>query len=254
LPFLKPESTLPVKTRFLILLLIQGLMVSLSAQSPGTQNYVVRHTQAQVLDSAEGMLIYQHLMKALDLDQQMLQSQGVSLQGWNEDYFDEGQLMRISYYKEGKLVLFKNFFESGQCQNNITYTDPQNCNIDVYFENGNLKHQLHFCNGQPKKMTEFFASGLPKSQLEFDAELGCVSSKRNWYPNAEIQSEIILSDPAARLYQERTFYPHGQLKEEGNLTYSTDYKSYIKTGTWSGFEGSGRKKHSEKFRFSLSAN
>ena len=192
-------------------------------------------------------------MKVLQMDYELLNKQGSVVQGWNEEYYDNGQLMHISYYKEGKLVLFKNFYENGQCEHNITYTDPENCNIDVYFENGSLKNQLHFSGGLPKKMSEFFASGLPKSQLEFDKEAQCVTSKRNWFLNAEIQSELVAVDLAQKKYNEKAYYPNGQIKEEGELIYSPDTKEYIKTGTWLTYESSGKKKGSEKFKFSLSS-
>jgi len=107
----------------------------LVSQTTGPKHdYVRLHTQAQVLDSTEGILIYTKLLKVLQMDYDLLFKQGSVVQGWNEEYYDNGQLMHISYYKEGNLVLFKNFYENGQCENNITYPDPQNCNIDVYLK------------------------------------------------------------------------------------------------------------------------
>lgn len=242
-----------MKNVLIILLLLKLGIFPLIAQSAG-KDYVKRYTQAQVIDSTEGMLIYNRMMQVLAADYEQLKSQGSTLQGWNEEYYDNGQLMHISYYKEGRLVLFKNFFENGQCQHNITYPDAQNCNIDVYFENGGLKNQLHFCAGLPKKLTEFFASGLPKSQIEFDTDTKCLSSRRSWYLNAEVQSEVVLQNPGQRRFIERTFYPNGQIKEEGELVYIPENKDYIKAGTWQTFESSGKKKTSEKFKLSLSSN
>ena len=225
-----------------------------SSQNTTKKEYVTRYTQTQLLDSAEGMLIYRKMMHVLKLDFELLSEQGSFVQGWNEEYFDNGQLMHISYYKEGKLVLFKNFFENGQCEHNITYTDPQNCNIEVYFENGGLKNQIHFINGVPEKMTEFFANGLPKSQIEFSLETSCISSRRVWFLNAELQSELILLDSKNKTYSDKAFYPNGSIKEEGELLYSTETKEYIKTGTWKVFESGGKKRSSEKFKFTLSSN
>jgi antitoxin component YwqK of YwqJK toxin-antitoxin module len=116
-------------------------------------------------------------MKVLELDYKQLKDLGYNVQGWNEEYFESGQLMHISYYKAGKVVLFKNFYENGQCQNYIIYLDTGQCNLEVYFENGDLKHQMFYLNGKPKKITEFYPSGLTKINIEYYQELICVSSK-----------------------------------------------------------------------------
>lgn len=242
-----------MKTTYFILLL-SGVLLNYTAAQTGSKNFVKRHSHAQVLDSTEGMLIYQRMMQVLRKDYELLQEQGSVVQGWNEEYYDNGELMHISYYKEGQLVLFKNFFENNQCQNHITYTDPQNCHIDVYFENGGLKNQLDFSESFPGKMTEFFANGLPKSQLEYSKEKKCVVFKRAWFMNAELQSELELINVEEQTYHEKLYYPNGQLKEEGDLLYSIENKAFIKTGVWITYESSGKKKSSEKFKFSLSSS
>ena len=241
------------KVPFIFFLLSFGLQPAYS-QNASKKEYITRYTQTQLVDSAEGMLIYKKMMHVLKLDFELLREQGSVVQGWNEEYFDNGQLMHISYYKEGNLVLFKNFYETGQCEHSITYTDPQNCNIEVYFENGGLKNQIHFINGVPEKMTEFFANGLPKSQIEFNVEASCISSRRVWFLNAELQTELVALDFKNKKYSDKSYYPNGSIKEEGELLYLSETKEYIKTGTWQVFESSGKKKSSEKFKFTLSSN
>jgi antitoxin component YwqK of YwqJK toxin-antitoxin module len=243
-----------LKKLSLILLLLSYFLDEVHAQKGDKNQQALKYTHTQLVDSTEGMLIYKKMMQVLKLDFELLSEQGSDIQGWNEEYFDNGQLQRISYYKEGKLVLFKNFYENGQCEHNITYTDTQNCNIDVYYENGGLKNQLHFINGQPEKMTEFFANGLPKSQLEFDVEKGCLSSKRSWFLNAELQFELVVTDVQNKTYLDKAFYPNGLIKEEGSLVYFTENKEYIKVGAWHTFESNGKKKKSEKFKLHLGSN
>jgi antitoxin component YwqK of YwqJK toxin-antitoxin module len=157
-------------------------------------------------------------------------------------------LQHISYYRDNKLVLFKNFFENGQCEHNVTFTDSLNCNIEVYFNNGSIKNHIAFFNGSPKKMTEFYPNGLPKCNIEFDLNQNRVTLKRTWFVNAEEQSEIIGTEVKNK-FIEKLYYPNGQLKEEGELIYSEDKREYYKNGTWNSYESSGKKKHSEKFKF-----
>lgn len=238
-----------------IFALLSLYFFTLTAQHGSGKHQPVRYyTQAQVIDSTEGVLIYQKLMKVLAMDYELLSESGSTVKGWNEEYYDNGQLMHISYYKESRLVLFKNYFTNGQCENNITYTDSNTCNIEVYFENGGLKFQLQFYKGLPKKLTEFFASGLPKCNIEYDTDLKTVSSKRSWFLNAEIQTELQLMDSQEKKYDEKSYYPHGQLKQVGELTYLPQSKEYVKSGTWQSFESSGKKGSSEKFKIKLSSN
>lgn len=239
----------------LILLLFTCISVFTKAQtSVQKREYITRYTQAQVIDSCEGAIIYQRMMKVLELDYTQLKDLGYNVQGWNEEYYESGQLMHISYYKAGKVVLFKNFFETGQCQNYITYLDSNRCNIEVYFENGSLKHQLVYQYNKPKQLTEFYPSGLPKMLIEYDQELDCVSAKKNWYLNAELQSEMLLTEVKQKRYSDRLYYPNGKIKEDGELIYSSNTKEYINVGTRTSYESSGKKKHSEKYKFNASSN
>lgn len=230
-------------------LIVFALLVlsDIKAQEHNNQN-VVWARQTHVLDSTEGILIYNRMMGVIKADFETIKRNGYEVKGWNEEYYDSGQLLHVSYYRDSKLVLFKNFFENGQCEHNVAYTDSMNCSIDVYFENGSIKNQIAFYSGVPKKLTDFFPNGLPKNNIEYDTELQRVFSKRSWYVNAEVQYELLMLDKEGRNYSLKLFYPNGQLKEEGQLVYDTKDRSYYKNGIWTSYESSGKKKHSEKFK------
>lgn len=215
---------------------------------------VVWGTQSHVLDSTEGVLIYNKMMKVIKEDYALIKKNGYEVKGWNEEYYDDGQLLHISYYRDSHLVLFKNFFENGQCEHNVSYTDSLNCSIDVYFENGSIKNQISFYSGMPKKLTDYFPNGLPKNNIEYDQDQKCVFAKRTWFLNAQAQSELVMLDKEGKKYSEKTFYPNGQVKEEGELIYDPKNRDYFKTGTWTSFESNGKKKYSEKFKIKSSSN
>lgn len=220
----------------------------LNAQETGSHENVIWATQTHVLDSTEGILIYNKMMAVIKTDFETIKKNGYEVKGWNEEYYDSGQLLHVSYYRDRKLVLFKNFFENGQCEHNVAYTDSLNCAIDVYFENGSIKNQIAFYSGAPRKLTDFFPNGLPKNNIEYDTDLQRVYVKRTWYVNAEIQNELLMVDKEGKEYALKLFYPNGQVKEEGHLHYDATQRAYYKTGLWTSFESSGKKKHSEKFK------
>lgn len=237
-----------MNSRPLIFFILTAYLIPVQAQKGVDKNPGMRYTQAQVIDSVEGIRIYHKMMKVLEMDYVLIKQQGYEVKGWNEEYYENGQLQHISYYKEGRLVLFKNFFENGQCEHNITYTDTLNCHIDVFYPSGSIKNQIEFYNGAPKKLLEFFENGLPKSVIEYDHKKNCVSSKKSWYINAETQSELTLQDADTKTFSEKLYYPNGQLKEEGELIYSASTREYLKNNIWYTYESSGKKKQTEKYK------
>jgi len=243
-----------LKNTRLIFFLILCYWNSVKAQDIHGHENVRWSTQTHVLDSTEGILIYNKMMTVLKTEYAILKQSGYEVKGWNEEYYDSGQLLHISYYRDRRLVLFKNFYENGQCEHNVAYTDSLNCTIDVYFENGSLKNQIAFFSGMPKKLADFFPNGLPKNNIEYDRDQQSVFAKKNWFVNAETQSELIMLDKEGKKYSEKTFYPNGQIKEEGELVYNRNSREYLKTGTWTRYESNGKKKHSEKFKVKLASN
>ncbi len=238
-------------TCFIFLLSLGALTVKSQDNHP--HDNVIWATQTHVLDSTEGILIYNKMMSVIKADFETIKKNGYEVKGWNEEYYDSGQLLHVSYYRDRKLVLFKNFFENGQAEHNVSYTDSLNCAIDVFFENGSIKNQIAFYSGAPRKLTDFFPNGLPKNNIEYDTDLQRVYVKRTWYVNAEIQYELLMVDKEGKEYSLKLFYPNGQVKEEGHLHYDPQQRAYYKTGIWTTFESSGKKKHSEKFKLNLSS-
>lgn len=212
-----------------------------SEQVPQTKRY----EQKEILDSLEGITMYNKLIESIGGDSITFNKAGYNLQGWSEDYYKNGKLLHRGYYKDGKAVVFKNFYESGQCERNVMNPDPLRCNIDVFYEDGKHKKQISYYNGHPQKKYEYYQSGLPKYAEENEKEMKYLTFKKTWYSNGQIENLVELSDSKHKKYNQTLYYPTGKIKEEGTLVL-TEQGNYLKEGTWTFYDANGKKKKTEK--------
>lgn len=205
-----------------------------------------RYVQKDIVDSVDGIKMYNKLIEAIGGDSVTYNKAGYNLQGWNEDYYMSGKLLHRGYYIDGKAIVFKNFFENGQCERSVVNPDPLHCNIDIYYEDGKQRRQISYYNGQPQKRYDFFSNGLPKYAEENEKDMKYLTLKKSWYSNGQMEHVIELTDPKVKKYISKSYYSNGQLKEEGTLLLSAD-GTYVKDGTWFIYDISGKNKKTEKY-------
>lgn len=200
-----------------------------------------------MLDTVEGISIYNKLIGSIGGDSVNYNKTGYNMQGWNENYYNNGNLLHRGYYVDGKVIVFKNFYENGQCERNVVNPDPMRCNIDIYFEDGKHKKQVSYYNGLPQKKYEYYKNGLPKYAEENEKEMKYLKLKKSWYSNGQIERSLELTDEKNKRYLQKTYYPSGQIKEEGTLVLSDDSTGYVKDGIWEFFDSGGKKSRTEKY-------
>lgn len=232
------------KYLFCVLGLLMGQAV-LAQRFADQVPQIRRYAQKDVVDSVDGIKMYNKLLDAIGGDSVTFNKAGYNLQGWNEDYYTSGKLLHRGYYIDGKAIVFKNFFENGQCERTVVNPDPLHCNIDIYFENGKQRRQINYYNGLPQKRYDFYVTGLPKYAEENEKEMKFLTLKKSWYSNGQIQNVIELTDPKNKKYANKSYYANGQVKEEGSLILSAD-GSYLKDGTWYLYDSTGKNKKTEK--------
>jgi len=205
-----------------------------------------RYNQKDIVDSLDGIIMYNRLLEAIGGDSITYNKAGYNLQGWNEDFYMSGKLLHRGYYIDGKAIVFKNFFENGQCERTVVNPDPLHCNVDIYYEDGKQRRQLNYYNGLPQKRYDFYSNGLPKYAEENEKEMKYLTLKKNWYSNGQMQNVTELTDPKNKKYVYKSYYLSGQIKEEGTLVLSAD-GSYAKDGIWHLYDSTGKNKKTEKY-------
>jgi antitoxin component YwqK of YwqJK toxin-antitoxin module len=208
---------------------------------------IKRYHQSEILDSVEGITIYNKLLESIGGDSVTFNKAGYNLQGWNEDYYQNGKLLHRGYYKDGKAVVFKNFYENGQCERTVINPDPLRCNIEIYYENGKQRKQISYYNGLPQKKYEYYQNGLPKYVEENEKEMQYLTLKKTWYSNGQVESSIELSDSNNKRYKQKIYSQTGKLLEEGNLVVN-EKGDYIRDGVWNYYDTNGKKNKTEKYK------
>lgn len=219
------RGALNIQKYFLLLLYIQGLFVH-AQQTTLTSDIYVNAT-------------YSLLAEFLGADTLRFQNNNLA-QGWIEDYYSSGELKHKGFYKNGKLLLYKNYFINGICAQALTSNDPLNHSIETFYPNGFLNEQKIYFNSQLKRCIEYFENGNVESKTEFDRESKLIVYKKAWYSNGQLKSELKLTDKTTKTYSEKNYHDNGLLKEEGNLLISLDNKSYKKKGVWNTYDRTGR--------------
>lgn len=206
-----------------------------------------RYNQKDICDSVNGITLYNKLIEPLGGDSIKYNKSGYNMQGWNEDYYHSGATLHKGYYVDGKLRVFKNFYENGQVERSFLSPDPAHCSLDIYYENGFPKRKIAYYNGNPQKYYEYYSNGLPKYAVENEKEMRFVTSKKSWYINGQVESDLELKDKKEKLFLQKKYYQNGQIMEEGALKLSEDGKNYLKDGVWTFYDESGKNKTTEKF-------
>jgi antitoxin component YwqK of YwqJK toxin-antitoxin module len=235
------------KIKISIICFIAATNVVLAQRFADQVPQVKRYNQKELVDSVEGIKIFNKLIESIGGDSVKYNKSGYNLQGWNEDYYSNGKILHRGYYVDGKLVVFKNFFENGQCERSVVNPDPMRCNVEVFYEDGKQRKQVNYYNGLPQKKYEFYSNGFPKYVEENDKDMKYVTVKKSWYSNGQMENALELTDVKTKKYELKTYYQSGGVKEEGTLILSSDGKEYRKDGVWHFYDHDGKKKKSEKF-------
>lgn len=205
-----------------------------------------KYTQAEVLDSAKGIVIFDRLIEPLGGDSIAYNKSGYNLQGWFEAYYTNGNTLHKGYYLNGKLQVFKNFYESGNIERSFTSPDPLHATVEIYYENGIPKRKIEYYAGKAQNNYEYYPNGIMKLQLENEKELKYITLKKTWFESGQIESSFELKDSKSKTFLLKNYYKNGNIKEEGPLVLSTDGSRYLKNGNWSFYDENGKNKKVEK--------
>ncbi|MDI9342498.1 MAG: hypothetical protein QM534_18145 [Sediminibacterium sp.] len=200
-----------------------------------------KYKQSEVLDSVKGIDIFDRLVEALGGDSVKFNKQGYNVQGWSEEYYQNGAILHKGYYVDGKIKVFKNYYENGQLERTFINPDPLHAILHLYFENGQPKRRITYYNGKPQKLYEFYENGLPKLTEEKEKDLKYPLLRKEWFSDGQIYKELEINDLKEKQYKASIYYPNGQLKERGNYKLGHDGNSLEKTGHWQYYDEKGKK-------------
>ena len=237
-----------MRLQFLIIVLslnsLVGLAQRFADQVPGLKRYTV----AEAFDPEKGIKMYNKLVPSLGGDSIRYNNAGYNLQGWQEDYYTNGNLLHKGFYVDGQIKVFKNFYESGQIERSIVVADPARCSVDIYYQSGTVRTQILYYSGNAQNEYSFFPNGSKATVLEKDKEAQYVYRNSKYYENGSPAKEFSLIDKKAKKYSDKEYYENGKIKAEGYTNYKADTKDYQKEGDWTYYDEKGKLIKKEKYK------
>jgi antitoxin component YwqK of YwqJK toxin-antitoxin module len=217
--------------------LMMGYFSTMSAQN--------RYEFKKVYDTIQGISMYTKLVEVLEGDSIRLNQKGEKVQGWIEDYYADGKLLHKGFYKNGKLLVFRNYFPNGICERVLLNPTPLNQSLEVYYETGGQKLVQVFYNHRSRKRSEFYLNGVLKSKEEFDREGKTLLSMETHNEKGIKLEEITVQDAKSGCYVFKGYHDNGKISEEGILkleTYLDKKPAFRKIGIWSSYDLNGENK------------
>jgi antitoxin component YwqK of YwqJK toxin-antitoxin module len=228
----------------LSLISLKGAAQRFADQVPG----IKRYTPTEAIDPVLGIKMYNKLAPSLGGDSIRYNNAGYNLQGWQEDYYMNGNLLHKGFYVDGQIKVFKNYFESGQIERSIQISDPARCSVDIYYPSGTVRTQILYFSGNAQNEYSFFPNGNKASVVEKDKEAQYIYRSSRYYENGNPATEFSLIDKKAKKYSAKEFYENGKVKVEGYSLYKPETKDYQKEGDWTYYNEKGQTVKKEKYK------
>ncbi|HWY10929.1 MAG TPA: hypothetical protein VN026_06380 [Bacteroidia bacterium] len=237
-----------MRLKLLIIVFCFSTLVDLAQRFADQVPGLKRYTAAEVVDPDKGIKMYNKLVPSIGGDSIRYNNAGYNLQGWQEDYYVNGNLLHKGFYVDGQIKIFKNFFESGQIERSIVVSDPARCSVDIYYPSGTVRTQILYYSGNAQNEYSFFPNGSKATVLEKDKDAKYIYRNSQYYENGAPAKEFSLVDKKTKKYSEKEYYENGKVKVEGYMCYKDDEKDYQKEGDWSYYNEKGQLVKKEKYK------
>jgi antitoxin component YwqK of YwqJK toxin-antitoxin module len=225
------------KTAFLLLVFL--LCGTLFAQVI-KQASVCRYEASQIVDPEKGIILYDGLNKSLGGKNVRFDEDNNLVQGWVEDYYENGKVMHRGYYLDGQLRNFKNFYDNGQVERKYKASNWRRSKMKTYFTTGKLRSKVAYYKSKQQKAEEFYANGNQKNVEEKNKFAQYYIMTKSFYEDGKVKSVFQLTDKDNLTYIKTEYHPNGTIKEQGNMKYDPDKNAYLKEGPWKRYDDAGK--------------
>lgn len=215
------------------------LYTSLSAQLV-TQASVCRYTASEIVDPYRGITMYDNLNSKLGGKNIRYNEDNNPIQGWVEDYYENGKVLHRGYYIDGQLKNFKNYYESGQVERKFKPSNWRRSKMRTFFENGKTRSKIAYYKTKEQKSETFYANGNQQMIEEKNKFAQYYVMTKGFYEDGKIKSVFQLVDKEKLTYSKTEYYASGGVKEQGSIKYDPIKNAYLKEGPWKRFDDTGK--------------
>jgi antitoxin component YwqK of YwqJK toxin-antitoxin module len=234
--------------RFILHFLVFGSFYDGLAQSILNKNEISKlYKSEEVLDADYGITMYNHLILSIGGDSVRYAKDRFKVNGWKEDFYENGSVLHKGFYVDGKIKIFKNYYLNGSIERNFIELDLNKSKLELFYEDGKQKSVILYYQGNSQNQYDYFRNGNPEYIEENDKHLEFLYKRNSYYENGIPESLFELIDKKQKRYSKKEFYINGKLKEEGFMIFRKDMNDYQKDGIWNYFDQSGKLTNTETY-------
>ena len=221
----------PARLLFLICL----LPLSLFSQ----KNVGNTYKAAGIADSTYGIIMYNALIGSAGGDSIRYDAMKLPLQGLVIDMYDNGQMLHKGSYAKGKLVSFNNYYPDGKKERSFVTLSGTMSNLKVFYENGKTRSEVEYRSGEAKRSVDYYENGQMEFYEEYSGDMAYLLSRKGFKENGIPDYELKLISSKNRSYQEKEFYPDGNVHQQGEVLYFANAGDMRKDGIWNTYNTKG---------------
>jgi antitoxin component YwqK of YwqJK toxin-antitoxin module len=190
-------------------------------------------------DPAAPMEQYDPLNAALGGDS-VRQCNGFACSGWVEDHYPNGQLKHRGYYKDGQLVVFKNYLETGQLEREFEVVNNLRCMLRTYHDNGSVRTETKYTKGVALAYVLYYPNGQVRYTEEKHPKEPYYLVMDLFAQDGKPISELHLVDKKKVVFEQSEYWPGGVLKYRGKSQFNPQRFDTQRIGQWTRFDRAGK--------------
>ncbi len=219
--------------------LVSILYIPINAQII-TQASYCRYEASQVIDPEKGITLYDNLNVNLGGKNVRYDEENNLVQGWVEDYYENGTVLHRGYYLDGQLRTFKNFYDNGKLERRYNASNWRRSKMRTYFSTGETRSKIAYYKNKEQKSQVFYANGKPQFVEEKNKFAQYYIMTKSFYEDGKVKSVFQLTDKSNFTYSKTEYHPNGNVKEQGAMKFDLAKNAYLKEGHWKRYDDAGK--------------
>lgn len=198
-----------------------------------------RYEPSQVVNPESGITIYDNLNAQLGGKSARYDADNNPIQGWVEDYYENGKVLHRGYYINGQLKTYKNYYSNGNIERLFMARQWRRSKLKTYYQDGQTRMKVAFFKNKERKLESYYQNG---NQKEFELKNRFAQYyvlTKSFYEDGKVKTVFELTDKVNFKYNKTVYHQNGTIKEHGIMTYDVENNRYLKQGTWKEFDTAG---------------
>jgi antitoxin component YwqK of YwqJK toxin-antitoxin module len=205
-----------------------------------TQASMCRYEASQIIDPEKGITLYDNLNANLGGKNVRYDEDNNLVQGWVEDYYENGAVLHRGYYLDGQLRTFKNFYDNGKLERRYKSSNWRRSKMKTYFSTGEVRSKIAYYKNKQQKTETFYVNGKQQDIEQKNRFAQYYIMTKSFFEDGKVKSVFQLVDKTNFTYNKTEYYANGAVREQGAMKYDTAKNVYLKEGHWKRFDESGK--------------